>query len=131
MLATINYRGQSVSGLVGSAELMDDTLYRQSGSYSGLKLQFEGGTYGTVPIPTDSVSGTQERLPRNARFINPPATTYNLSFGIEREGWSTELYLNNIGNETGSVMQIAGHYTPLVSVQRPRTVGLRFSYRYQ
>ena len=131
VLATINYRGQSVSGLVGSAELMDDTLYRQSGSYSGLKLQFEGGTYGTVPIPTDSVSGTQERLPRNARFINPPATTYNLSFGIEREGWSTELYLNNIGNETGSVMQIAGHYTPLVSVQRPRTVGLRFSYRYQ
>ena len=131
VLATINYRGQNVSGLVGSAELMDDTLFRQSGRYSGLKLQYEGGTYGTVDIPTDAVTGIQRRLPRNARFVNPAATTYNLSFGVARDGWSAELYLNNIGNEKASVMQIAGHYTPLVSVQRPRTVGLRFSYRYE
>ena len=131
VLATVNYRGQNVSGLVGSAELMDDTLFRQSGRYSGLKLQFEGGTYGTVDIPANQVPGTQRRLPRNARFVNPASTTYNLSFGVARDGWSAELYMNNLGNEKGSVMQIAGHYTPLVSVQRPRTVGLRFSYRYE
>ena len=48
--AVINHRGRSVFGMVGSAELMDDTLYRQAGRHSGLKWRHEGGTFGTVPI---------------------------------------------------------------------------------
>ena len=71
MLASVNHRGKSVSGVVGSAEFMDDTLFRQSGLYSGLKLKHEEGTYGTVQIP-DGAGGT--RLPSNSRFVNPSAT---------------------------------------------------------
>ena len=48
---SLNYRGKSLSGIVGSAEFMDDTLLRQSGARSGLSIQYEGGTYGTVTIP--------------------------------------------------------------------------------
>ena len=129
--AAVNYRGKNVSGMVGSAEFMDDTLYRQSGAYSGLKWQHEGGTFGTVEIPTGPDTSSATRLPMNSRFVNPPATTYNMSFGISRDGWLAELFVNNINDETAQVMQIAGHYTPVVTVQRPRTIGLRLSYDYQ
>ncbi len=118
--ASLSYRGESVAGIVGSAEFMDDTLFRQSGAYSGLDLQYEGGPYGTVAIPSG--------LPRNSRFVNPDSTTVNVAFGIEKDGWRAELFVDNLGNEDAPVMQIAGHYTPVVTVQRPRSMGLRFSY---
>ena len=125
--ASVNYRGESVSGVVGSAEFMDDTLYRQSGAYSGLKLQHDGGTYGTVEIP-DGMGGS--RLPSNSRFVNPDATTVNLAVGLEAANWGAEVFIDNLNDEEAPVMQIAGHYTPVVTVQRPRTVGVRFSYNY-
>ena len=118
--ASLTYRGESVSGMVGSAEFMDDTLFRQSGAYSGLEIQDEGGTFGTVEIPGG--------LPKNSRFVNPAATTINMAFGLEKEGWGAEFYIDNLNNEAAQVMQIAGHYTPVVSEQRPRTMGLRFSF---
>ena len=125
----VNYRGTMVSGLIGSAEFMDDTLYRQSGHYSGLKWQDEGGSFGTVEIPEGRI-GSATRLPRNSRFVNPPATTMNASFGVGRENWNVELFLDNLTDEDAQVMQIAGHYTPVVTEQRPRTIGMRFSYDY-
>ena len=127
ILASVNYRGEMVSGLVGSAEFMDDTLFRQSGSYSGLDIQNEGGAYGTVAIP-DGAGGM--RLPNNSRFSNPSATTVNLSFGVETENWGAELFIDNLNDEDAPVMQIAGFYTPQVTVQRPRSIGLRFSYNF-
>ena len=99
---------------------MDDTLFRQSGSHSGLELQDEGGNYGTIAIPRG--------LPKNTRFVNPAATTMNVAFGVEKEGWGAEFYIDNLGDEPAQVMQIAGHYTPVVSEQRPRTMGIRFSF---
>ena len=121
--ASLTYRGENVSGIVGSAEFMDDTLFRQSGYRSGLDIQDEGGTYGTIPIPGG--------LPKNSRFVNPAATTIKVAFGIEKEGWGAELYIDNLNNEAAQVMQIAGHYTPVVSEQRPRTMGLRFSFAFE
>ena len=118
--ASLTYRGENLSGIVGSAEFMDDTLYRQSGASSGLEIQDEGGTFGTVELPGG--------LPKNSRFVNPAASTVNVAFGIEKDGWSAEMYIDNLNDETAQVMQIAGHYTPVVSEQRPRTMGLRFSF---
>ena len=120
---SVVYRGENVSGIVGSAEFMDDTLFRQSGSYSGLELQEEGGSYGTIQIPGG--------LPKNTRFVNPAATTMNVAFGVQKDGWGAELYIDNLNDEAAQVMQIAGHYTPVVSEQRPRTMGLRFSFELE
>jgi len=117
------YRGENVSGIVGSAEFMDDTLFRQSGHRSGLEMQDEGGIYGTIPIPGG--------LPTNSRFVNPAATTMNVAFGVEKEGWAAEFYIDNVNNEPAQLMQIAGHYTPVVSEQRPRTMGLRLSFELE
>ena len=127
MQASLNHRGESVSGLVGSAEFMDDTLYRQSGARSGLEMRDEGGTFGTVAIP----DGGGERLPKNTRFVNPAATTINFALGLEKEMWTAEFFIDNVGNESGQIMQIAGNYTPIVTEQRPLSMGLRFSFEFE
>ncbi|MDE0363744.1 MAG: TonB-dependent receptor, partial [Rhodospirillaceae bacterium] len=126
--ANVNYRGEMVSGIVGSAELMDDTLFHHAGAHSGLALQHEGGTFGTVRIP-DGSGG--RRLPANSRFVNPAATTLSVALGMERDTWGAELFVDNLNNESAPVMQIAGHYTPAITVQRPRTIGLRLSYDFE
>ena len=125
---SLNYRGESVSGVAGSAEFMEDTLFQQTGERSGLPMQDEGGTFGTVEIP-DGAGGT--RLPKNSRYLNESSLTANVTFGIERNEWSAEVVVENITNEEAPVVQVAGHFTPLVSVKRPRTIGLRFSYSFE
>ena len=125
--AVVNHRGRSVSGMVGSAEFMEDTLYRQAGRHSGLKWRHEGGTFGTVPIRAGATMAS--RLPANSRFVNPAATTFNLSFGVAKDGWTAEVFVDNASGETAEVVQVTGHYVPVVTVQRPRTIGLRLAFR--
>ena len=122
-----NYRGETVSGITGSAEFMEDTLFRQTGKLSGLEIRDEGGTFGTVQIRDEG----QMRLPRNSRYVNAAALTFNVAFGVARNEWSAELGVENATNKEAPVVQVAGHFTPLVSVKRPRTIGIRFSYTFE
>ena len=127
LTASVNYRGRNLSGMVGKAEYMDDTLFHQTGRYSGLPIYHEGGTFGNIAIPDAGAEGGR-RLPVNSRFVNPAATTFNLAFGVERDAWRAELFVNNAGNEEAPIVQVGGRYTPVVTKQRPRSVGVRLSY---
>jgi outer membrane receptor protein involved in Fe transport len=126
--ASVNYRGESVTALIGSAEFFDDTLFQQTGRTSGLKIQNEGGTYGTVPIP-DGAGGF--RLPSNSRYVNPSATTVNAAIGFNKDAWGLELFVDNLTGEEAPVVQVAGKFTPEMTVQRPMTIGLRFNMDYE
>ena len=125
--ASVVYRGESLAGMIGNAEYMDDTLFHQTGLRSGLEMHDEGGTFGNIPIPANAPGG--RRLPRNTRFVNPAATTVHLSFGFEKDDWQAELFVRNATDENAAIVQTGGRYTPVVSLQRPRSVGLRLSYR--
>ena len=116
--ASVAYRGESLAGLLGKAEFMDDTVFQQVGRYSGLKLHYEGGTFGNIEIE-DAATGAR-RLPMSTRFVNPAATTINAALGIERDGWRGELYMNNLGNEPATMAQVGGRYMPAVTEQRRR-----------
>ena len=119
----ITHRGRSVAGIVGSAAFMDDTGLLAYGSSSGLDQQNEGDVFGTVNDSTGA-------LPANSRFVNEAATTLNLSAGLTKDAWLAEIYVRNLTNTRGAVVQTAGKFTPEASVNRPRTVGMRLSYRF-
>ena len=53
-----------------------------------------------------------------------------LLLGIEKDNWLAELYVRNITSEEGAIVQTAGKFSPEATVNRPRTVGLRLSYRF-
>lgn len=115
---------------MGAASRTTNTSRSQAGRYSGLKWRHEGGTFGTVPIREGQApANSSSRLPANSRFVNPPATTFNLSFGVSSGGWMAEVFMDDASNEAAPVAQVTGLYTPMVTVQRPRTVGIRLAFR--
>lgn len=120
---SLTYRGESVAGVVGSAAFMDDTALLVTGSASGLGIEDAGGNFGTVADSTGS-------LPANTRFINESATVLSASAGIMKDSWLAEVYVRNLTSERGAIVQTAGKFTPEASVNRPRTIGLRLSYRF-
>ena len=126
--ASVHHRGESLTGIVGSAEFMEDTLRLASGNGSGFDIQEESGTFGTVEI-SDGAGGM--RLPASSRYINPAATTVNLGFGLERDNWMSEVFIDNANNEGAPTVQVAGYFTPQVRMQRPRTVGVRVSFDFE
>ncbi len=123
LTGSLTYRGESVAGIVGSAAFMDDTALLVTGSTSGLGTEDAGGNFGTVADSTGS-------LPASTRFINESATVLSASAGIMKDSWLAEVYVRNITSERGAIVQTAGKFTPEASVNRPRTIGLRLSYRF-
>ena len=130
LTASVTHRGRSLSGLVGKAEYMDDTLFHQTGRHSGLQIHNEGGAFGNIAIPDASAEGGR-RLPLNSRFVNPAATTFNVSVGLTKDDWRAELFIDNLGNEKAPIVQVGGRYTPVVTMQRPRSLGMSISYDFE
>ena len=126
--ASMHHRGENVSGIIGSAEFMEDTLRLVTGGSSGFEIKEAGGTFGTVEIP-DGAGGS--RLPVSSRYVNPSATTVNLGLGLERDNWVAEVFIDNANNESARTAQVAGYFTPQTLVQRPRTVGVRVSFDFE
>ncbi|MFK7733564.1 MAG: TonB-dependent receptor, partial [Pseudomonadales bacterium] len=121
---SITYRGETLAGIAGSAQFMDDTALLATGAVSGLDVQNEGGAFGTVNTSTGA-------LPSNSRFVNEAATTLNFSAGIEKDNWKAEFYVNNVTSEEGRMAQTAGKFTPEATVLRPRTMGIRLGFRFE
>ena len=51
--------------------------------------------------------------------------------GVNREGWQAELFVNNLFNKNAQLNINATDYTPSVTTNRPRTIGLRLGYDFQ
>jgi hypothetical protein len=54
----------------------------------------------------------------------------NLSAGLEKDNWLAEVYVRNLTSEEGAIVQTAGKFTPEATINRPRTLCLRLSYRF-
>lgn len=55
----------------------------------------------------------------------------HLAFGIERDSWSAELFVKNVGDERGEVFINGATYDQRITSNRPRTVGLRFRHKFE
>jgi outer membrane receptor protein involved in Fe transport len=64
------------------------------------------------------------------RFVQGGYTIANLAFGVVKDGWTAELFVNNATDERGEVYVDTQNFTPKVVTNRPRTIGLRFSYDF-
>ena len=104
-------------------------MFRGGGGNQATLNAIENGHFDIGKLNSDGSGG--RRLPGNSRFINPAATTIGVALGMERDTWGAELFIDNLNNESAPAMQIAGHYAPAITVQRPRTIGLRLSYDFE
>ncbi|WDE11406.1 TonB-dependent receptor [Thalassomonas haliotis] len=57
-------------------------------------------------------------------------TLLNASFGIEKESWSAKIYIDNLTDKRAELFINNQDDIPRVSTNRPRTMGLTFTYTY-
>ena len=63
-------------------------------------------------------------------YVLAPFTTYDGALGVGKDAWGVQLYTENL---TDTRAQLYANYTQwykAVTVNRPRTLGLRFSYKF-
>jgi len=61
----------------------------------------------------------------------PPFTTWDGSVGVSREAWMAEIYAENLTDKRAELFANYRQWYKSVTINRPRTVGLRFSYRFE
>jgi outer membrane receptor protein involved in Fe transport len=55
----------------------------------------------------------------------------NLSLGIEDENWKASLYVSNLTDERAQLSKGSASWDTTTVVNRPRTVGISFSYLFE
>jgi outer membrane receptor protein involved in Fe transport len=57
-------------------------------------------------------------------------TTYDAALGVTKDAWGLELYGVNLSDTRAQIYYSNQDYVHLITTNRPRTIGLRMSYRF-
>ena len=122
---SITYTGERLSGMFANAYVSEDTHQLVYGTGTGLKIEEEiaAGQYQGVTY-TDS----NGEAFAGGRYVADAYSIANLSFGFSNGEWRAELYIDNVFDKRAQLYIDEQQFTPKVVTNRPRTVGMRFSY---
>jgi iron complex outermembrane recepter protein len=62
-------------------------------------------------------------------FSQPSYTTLEGAFGVSKDDWSLQIFGDNLTNARPQLFTSANDGEKRVTTSRPRTIGLRFSYK--
>jgi len=137
----VRYVGDSRAMTTCNAYFIEDTAQQVFGNRTSLKIVEEGvGFCGNALTGGDLAAADPAFLGqdsngdtryRSARYEQEAYVTANLGFGVQKDQWGGELYIDNLTDENAQLNINAADWTPSVSTNRPRTIGLRFSYNYE
>ncbi|WP_088330352.1 TonB-dependent receptor [Lacimicrobium sp. SS2-24] len=119
----INYTGDSLVGMTMDAYVMEDATQLIYGTGSGLEIEREAAVYEGVTY-TDESGNTFA----GGRYVQGSYAVANIAFGVRANDWTAELYIDNITDELATQYIDTQQFTPKVVTNRPRTIGVRFSY---
>ena len=139
--AGVIYTGDSRAQSTCDAYFVEDVTRQVYGRGSGLKIKDEGGFCGTpltggdlasvVDTSSLGVDANGDTRFRAGRYEQEAYTVVNVAAGFSRDGWRAELFVNNLFEEEAQLNINATDYTPSVTTNRPRTIGLRLGYEFE
>jgi iron complex outermembrane receptor protein len=57
-------------------------------------------------------------------------TTYDTSLGVEKNAWTAQLYMQNLTDTRANLFENGNQFVTAETINRPRTGGIRFSYKF-
>jgi outer membrane receptor protein involved in Fe transport len=63
-------------------------------------------------------------------YDQPGFSTYDATLGVSKDAWTTQLYGQNLTNTRADLFENGNQFVTAETINRPRTVGLRFSYKF-
>lgn len=137
---TVAYTGDSRALSTCNAYFIEDVATQVFGNRTSLKIVEEGGFCGTALTGDDlasvvdpsfvAVDGNGDTRFKAARYEQESYTLVNVAFGFEKDQWGAELFVDNLFDEEAQLNINAADWTPSVTRNRPRTIGVRFMYDY-
>jgi iron complex outermembrane recepter protein len=64
------------------------------------------------------------------RFENPAYSEYDMSFGMAKDNWSAQFFIDNLTNVLASTFTSTTQFVPAEVVTRPRVLGVRIGYHF-
>ena len=139
--AGLTYTGASRALSTCNAYFIEDVATQVFGNPTSLKIVEEGGFCGT-PLTGDDLASVVNQssvaMDSNgdmrflaARYEQQEYTLVNVGLGFDREAWGAELFINNIFDENAQLNINAADWVPSVTTNRPREIGVRFTYDYE
>ena len=63
-------------------------------------------------------------------YDQPGFSTYDASMGVAKDAWAAQIYGQNLTDTRADLFTNYSQYVKSVTINRPRTLGLRFSYKF-
>jgi outer membrane receptor protein involved in Fe transport len=123
--------GQPITSIPNPYGAVGSTLAESPPFQGNLRARYEFvGEY----HPFVQVGGQHEAHSHSAtgyvrNFDQPGYTTYDAFAGIARDAWSAQLYVENLTDTRADLYTSDTQSVKAVTVNRPRTAGLKFSYK--
>jgi len=139
--AGVTFTGDSRALSTCNAYFIEDVATQVYGNSTSLKIVEEGGFCGT-PLTGDDLASVVNQSSvamdsngdmrfKGARYEQESYSLVNIGFGVQKEGWGAELFVNNAFDERAQLNINAADWVPTVTTNRPREIGVRFSYDYE
>lgn len=123
--ASVAYTGDRLAGMTMDAYVMEDATRHIYGMGSGLKIEDEAAVYEGATF-TDGDGNAF----RGGRYVQESYVISNVSVGMSDDSWKVELFIDNLFDESAILNIDTQQFTPKVVTNRPRTMGVRFSFDY-
>jgi outer membrane receptor protein involved in Fe transport len=101
------------------APIGDYTAFCQAG------VNRQGGSYSSTDRLTKTLQG------ESVAFYDPGFTTYDASAGVSRDAWTVQIYGQNLTDVHASLYSSYNDFVKAETVNRPRVLGMRFSYHFE
>jgi iron complex outermembrane recepter protein len=108
----------------GNIRLRDEFTVGEYQAFWQIGAEHRGGSYAT----TDRLSTTLQGV--SVAFYDPSYTTYDASVGVSKDAWTVSFYGDNLSDTLATVYSSYAEYVKMNTINRPRTLGLRFSYKF-
>jgi len=73
---------------------------------------------------------TRDLLGNSTAYELPAFTTFDGSFGVGKDAWLVQIYGENLTDTRAQLFANYSQYYKAITVNRPRTIGLRYSYKF-
>jgi iron complex outermembrane receptor protein len=127
----VNPTGTLGSSLAGSPRFQGNLHLRYEVTLDGFNAFAQVGAMyqSSMRALTDPL--TLDFPGNSVAYDLPGFTTYDAALGMGRDSWSVQLYGQNLSDVRAELYANANLGYKAVTVNRPRTLGLRFSYKYR
>jgi iron complex outermembrane recepter protein len=140
-LSLVNAQGQPITNVVNPFGELGGPLALCPPFEGNLRLRYEmqfgdydafaqlGGIHQAHSYATTNPQQTTfQGVPTN--FDDPAFTTYDASAGVGSGPWSAQIYGENLTDTRAILYASYAEFVKMNTVNRPRTIGVRFSYRF-